>query len=63
MTLLLSMPGGSEWLILILMFSMSLLVPALAIYFYLKSRSLGRELDRITQEKDLLLAKLMDKIG
>jgi len=61
MKLLLSMPGGSEWILVILFFCFSLIIPICAIYYYLKSKSLMKELQRVTQEKDLLLAKILEK--
>ena len=61
MKLLLSMPGGSEWIFVILFFCWSLIIPICAIYYYSKSRRLIKELQRVTQEKDLLLAKILEK--
>ncbi|MBP8115084.1 MAG: hypothetical protein KAY50_06995 [Chitinophagaceae bacterium] len=63
MELLLSMPGGSEWILLIIVFSFLLLMPILAIYYYSKSKRLMKELDIVTQEKNILLAKLLEKTG
>jgi len=61
MKLLLSMPGGSEWIMIILFFSCGLLMPALAIYYYSKSKRLMRELENVTREKNMLMARLPEK--
>jgi hypothetical protein len=61
MKLLLSMPGGSEWILLILVLSGFILIPILAIYYYSKSKRLLKELESMTREKEMLLAKLLEK--
>ncbi len=61
MKLLLSMPGGSEWILLILVLSLGLLSPICAIYYYSKSKRLSQELQRVTQEKDMLLTKVLER--
>ncbi len=61
MNLLLSMPGGSEWILLILVLGLGLMAPIFAIYYYSKSRRLSQELKRVTDEKNMLLAKLLEK--
>lgn len=61
MTLLLSLPGGTEWILIILLFSLYLLIPFAAIYFFVKSRRLKEELQRVTQEKNMLLERLLEK--
>ena len=61
MKLLLSMPGGSEWILIILVLSGFIVIPILAIYYYSKSRRLNKELENVTREKDMLLTKLIDK--
>ncbi len=61
MKLLLSMPGGAEWILVIMLFSFLLMMPVLAIYYYSKSRRLMRELENVTQEKNMLMAKLLEK--
>jgi len=61
MKLLLSMPGGSEWIFLIVVLFGFILIPVLAIYYYAKSKRLTKELESVTREKDMLLAKLLDK--
>ena len=60
-TFLLAMPGGSEWILLILILCLSLMAPIFAIYYYSKSKRLSQELKRVTQEKDMLLAKVLEK--
>ncbi len=44
-------------------FCFLLLMPILAIYYYSKSKRLMKELDNVTQEKNILLAKLLEKTG
>jgi hypothetical protein len=61
MTPALSMPGGSEWIIIIFVLLFLLAMPVLAIVFYLKSCDLRRQLDVVTREKNALLANLLQK--
>lgn len=61
MQLLLSMPGGSEWILLFIFLSGFVIVPAIAIYYYSKSRRLEKELDHVRREKDILMAKMPER--
>lgn len=61
MKLLLSMPGGSEWILLIGFITCAFLIPVLAIYYYSKSKRLMRELENVTREKNMLMGRLMEK--
>ncbi len=61
MQLLLSMPGGSEWIILFIFLSGFVGVPISAIYYYSKSRRLEKELDNVRREKDTLMAKMLER--
>lgn len=61
MTLLLSMPGGSEWILIFIVFSFLLIAPILAITFYSKNKKLSRDLDKVNQEKEILFNKLLEK--
>lgn len=61
MKLLLSMPGGSEWILIILVFGIFLLFPIAAVYYYSKSKRLTKELQSVNREKDMLLAKFLEK--
>ena len=61
MKLLLSMPGGSEWILIIIILCIGIMVPIFAIYYYSKSKRLSEELQRVTEEKNMLLAKLLEK--
>lgn len=63
MDLMLSMPGGSEWILLILFITCAFITPALAIYYYSKSKRLMRELENVTREKNMLTGRLMEKGG
>lgn len=58
MKLFLSMPGQSEFLIIIIFV---LLIPILAILFYSRSKELKKQLEQLTIEKNELLKKLLDK--
>jgi hypothetical protein len=40
---LLSMPGGAEWILIILLFSLLLLFPILTIVFYVQNRNLKKQ--------------------
>lgn len=51
---LLSMPGGSEWIIIILVLAFIIACPVLAIVFYLQTK-------RLRQENKELLARLLNK--
>jgi len=61
MLYLLSMPGGPEWIVLILLLVMLLLIPIVAIYFFTKSQRLMKELEEVTKEKNKLLEKLLEQ--
>ncbi len=61
MKLLFSMPGGSEWILIIIILFFLLIMPILAIYYYSKSKRLMKELENLTQEKNTMLAKLLEK--
>ena len=60
MTLGFSIPGGSEWIFVVLFFVILLLSPILAIVFYLKSKSLTKEVEKLSVEKADLLKRLID---
>lgn len=51
---LLSMPGGSEWIMIILLLSFLCISPVLAIVFYLQTK-------RLRIENKALLEKLLEK--
>lgn len=61
MKLLLSMPGGSEWIIIIFFGGLIIAAPILAIYFYAKNRRLNEELKRANFEKDKIISNLLEK--
>lgn len=61
MIYLISMPGGAEWLIVIVLVVLIFLFPILAIYFYAKSKRLMKELEVVTREKNELLKRLLDQ--
>jgi hypothetical protein len=51
---LLSMPGGTEWILIILILLALIACPVLAIVFYLQA-------NRLRQENKELLTRLLDK--
>lgn len=55
------MPGGSEWILILLFLCLGIAVPVAAIYYYAKSKRLLSELQKVTEEKNILLAKLLEK--
>ena len=61
MTLLFGMPGGSEWIVIIIVLLTSLLIPILAIVLYIKNRELRKQVKILTDEKNTLLARLIEK--
>jgi ABC-type spermidine/putrescine transport system permease subunit II len=58
MTLGLSMPGGSEWMILVLAV---LAGPILAIVYYSHNKELKKQIEILKQEKSELLSKISNK--
>ena len=61
MTLLFGMPGGSEWIFIIVALLPSLIIPILAIVLYMKNRELKKQVTILTDEKNTLLARLLEK--
>jgi hypothetical protein len=55
MTFLLSLPGGAEWLLMLIAALAFILCPILAIIFYTRSRDLKKQLDKVTRERDELM--------
>lgn len=60
MTLLLSMPGGSEWILIFIVFGSFIAVPAIAIMYYTKYKHTKSELERVSFERDELMRRLLD---
>jgi hypothetical protein len=60
-TLGLGMPAGSEWVFIFVSFALPLITPVFAIVFYIKNRELKRRLKEVTDEKNALLSRLLDK--
>jgi hypothetical protein len=60
MTFLIGMPGGSEWVLIIITLVFLLTMPILAIVFYTRNRELKKQIATLTNEKNALLAKLLD---
>jgi hypothetical protein len=60
-TLLIGMPGGSEWIFIIVALCAISIMPIVAIVFYMKNRELKRRLKEVTDEKNALVSRLLDK--
>lgn len=56
MTLLLSMPGGGEFIIIIIVFLIPA-APILAIVFYLQNKKLKKQVEQLNLEKEDLLRR------
>ncbi|MBI1221396.1 MAG: hypothetical protein GC180_02235 [Bacteroidetes bacterium] len=61
MTFLVSMPGGAEWVIVLFILIILLIMPLLAILFFVKMNGLRKELDAAKKENKELLEKLLEK--
>ena len=57
----LSMPGGSEWLIVLVGIMFVIVMPILAIIYYFKYKQLQKEFDKVSAERKDLLKRLLDK--
>ena len=60
MIFLAGLPGSSEWIGIILGLVFLLTMPILAIVFYTKNRELKKQVEALTEEKNALLAKLLN---
>ena len=56
MTFLFSLPGGLEWLFMLVPAAAFILCPILAIVYYTRWRDLKKQLDKVTRERDELMA-------
>ncbi len=61
MTLLLGMPGSSEWIFIIIALLTLLIMPIVVIILYIKNRAVKRQVKILTDEKNSLLTRLLDK--
>ena len=61
MTLLLGMPGGSEWIVIIFILIFLLIMPILAIIFYVRNKRLSKQIKELIEENNSLLTKLLDQ--
>ena len=57
MTLLFGMPGGAEWIFIILALFPTLIIPILAIILYIKNRELKKQIKILTDEKNTHYSK------
>ena len=60
MIFLAGLPGSSEWIGIILGLVFLLTMPILAIVFYTKNRELKKQVEALTEERNALLAKLLN---
>lgn len=60
MTFLFSLPGGSEWIFIILFGILFLMMPVLAIVYYSKYKDQKRQVQQLTQEKNDLMNRLLN---
>jgi uncharacterized membrane protein len=58
MNYLFSMPGGSEWILIIIFLFLFIWMPILLIFFYVKNRQLRKQIQELTIEKNNLLSRL-----
>lgn len=61
MTFLISLPGGTEWIILLLGLLFLIVIPIMAISLYTRNKDLRRQIDALTTEKNTLLKKVLEK--
>jgi uncharacterized membrane protein len=61
MNYLITMPGLSEWIVIILTLFMFILIPVLLIVFYMKNRQLNKQIQELTIEKNNLLSRLSNE--
>ena len=54
-------PSGTEWIAIIPILIFFILIPILAIIFYTRSKALKRQVEQLTQEKNDLLDRLINK--
>ncbi len=55
------MPGGSEWIFIFIALITLFIAPILTIVFYIRNRELRRQVKTLTEEKNGLLVRLLDK--
>ncbi|MDB5191866.1 MAG: hypothetical protein JWQ96_1429 [Segetibacter sp.] len=58
MILLIAMPGGTEWLLIIFSFSLIFISPVLAIIFFIKNKALSKQIRILQEEREGLLGRL-----
>jgi uncharacterized membrane protein len=61
MNYLITMPGLSEWIVIILTLFMFILIPVLLIVLYMKNRQLNKQIQELTIEKNNLLSRLSNE--
>lgn len=59
MNLLLSMPGGAEWVTLIIFGSVFFVSPVIAVMYFLRNKELRKQLNEVTKERDELLKNII----
>lgn len=61
MTLGIGMPGASEWIFIFIALIMLLITPILTIVFYIRNRELRKQVKILTDEKNGLVERLLEK--
>jgi len=59
MHFLLSMPGGAEWITLIIIGTLFFVFPALALIYFLRNKELKKKLEQVTKERDELMNNII----
>ena len=59
MHLLLSMPGGAEWITLLIAGGLFIIFPVLALTYYMRNRQFKKKLEEVTKERDELIRNLI----
>ncbi len=55
------MPGGSEWILILICLFFILALPIWAILLYSKNKQLNKQVKTLTEEKNAFLTRLLDK--
>lgn len=61
MLLLIGMPGGSEWILIILALFTVFVMPVISIILLVRNRQLSNQIKLLTKEKSELIERLLNK--
>lgn len=53
------MPGGAEWITLLIAGGLFIVFPVLALTYYMRNRQLKKKLEEVTKERDELIRNLI----